>query len=103
MSDLDEEELRATRKPNGVEWEEDKDIQVGDYVRTDDGQIVKLENNEQFFEPSVDIGIGIMPAVNGIWIDKQHRSYIEINNITKHSPNLIDLIEKRRLYKRIFS
>jgi len=28
--DLDDEELRATRKLNGVEWEEDKEIKVGE-------------------------------------------------------------------------
>lgn len=68
-------------------------IEVGEYVRTRDGQIVKLENNEEFYEDSVDVGIGIIPAVDGIWIDKEYLDYIEKEEIVKHSKNIIDLIE----------
>ena len=73
MSDLDDEELRATRKLNGVEWEEDKQIQVGDYVRLKEGQIFKIDENTTNYYNS-------------------NKEYIT-NEITKHSPNLIDLIE----------
>lgn len=69
-------------------------IEVGEYVRTRDGQIVKLENNEEFYEDSVDVGIGIIPAVDGIWIDKEYLDYIEKEKIVKHSKNIIDLIEE---------
>lgn len=69
------------------------EIKVGEWVRSKDGQIIKLENNEEFYEDSVDVGIGIIPSVNGIWTDKECMSYIEKDNIAKHSFNLIDLIE----------
>ena len=75
------------------------EIKVGEWVRSKDGQIIKLENNEEFYEDSVDVGIGIIPSVNGIWTDKECMSYIEKDNIAKHSFNLIDLIEVRRLCK----
>lgn len=38
MSELDEEELKATRRLNGA----DKDIEVGEYVRTNEGIIDKV-------------------------------------------------------------
>lgn len=69
------------------------EIQIGEYVRTKDGEIIKLENNEEFFEDSVDVGIGIMPAVDGIWIDKEYFDYIEKKEVAKHSFHIIDLIE----------
>lgn len=76
-------------------------LEVGEYVRIRDGQIVKLENNEEFYEDSVDVGIGIIPAVDGIWIDKEYLNYIEKEEIVKHSKNIIDLIEPGDLV-RIF-
>lgn len=44
MPDLDDKELRATRKQNGV------DICEGDYVRTDKGYIVKIDEDEEWFK-----------------------------------------------------
>ena len=44
--DLDEDELRATRKMNKADRNE---IEVNDYVRTKDGIIYKIENEEEFY------------------------------------------------------
>lgn len=70
------------------------EIRVGEYIRTKDGRIVKLENNKEFHEDSIDVGIGVIPAVDGIWIDNKHIDYIEKKDIAKHSFNIIDLIEE---------
>ena len=70
------------------------EIEVEEYVRTKRGLIMKLENNEEFYEDSVNVGIGIIPEVDGIWIDREHLQYIEKNDIKKHSKNIIDLIEE---------
>ena len=88
MSDLDDEELRATRKLNGVEWEEDKQIQVGDYVRTKNGYIAKvIEIRDRFiwFDNCVYKNSGIP----NYGINKETQFHI----ITKYNHNLIDLIE----------
>ena len=55
----------------------ENEIKVGEFIRTDDGRIYKLEDlqDEVFLN------------------DKFY------NNIVKHSPNLIDIIEERRLCK----
>lgn len=68
-------------------------MKVGDYVRTKDGWIYKIEDGEEFYEDSVDVGIGIIPDVDGIWVDKEHFSYVDKREIIKSSPNIIDLIE----------
>ena len=68
-------------------------MKVGDYVRTEEGYIYKIEDGEEFFEDSVDVGIGIIPDVDGIWIDKEHFQYVDKRKIIKSSPNIIDLIE----------
>lgn len=70
---------------------EDK-IEIGEYVRTKDGIIYKIENGEEFYEDSVDVGIGIIPDVDGIWIDRECLDYIDKKDIVKHSKQLIDLI-----------
>ena len=72
---------------------EDK-IEVNEYVRTKEGFIYKIENGEEFYEDSVDVGIGIIPDVDGIWIDRECLDYIDKRDIVKHSKQLIDLIEK---------
>ena len=74
-------------------------IEVGEYVRTKDGQIYKIEDGTEFYEDSVNVGIGIIPEVDGIWVDKEHFTYIDKRQIVKHSKNIIDLIEVRRLCK----
>lgn len=68
-------------------------IEVGEYVRTKDGQIYKIEDGTEFYEDSVNVGIGIIPEVDGIWVDKEHFTYIDKRQIVKHSKNIIDLIE----------
>lgn len=81
--DLDEEELRATRKMNKADR---NDIEVGEYVRTNKGNIGQV--------------IGIF---NGHCQAKYHiqfqgkvkvkRQYLSTHTIIKHSKQLIDLIE----------
>ena len=73
---------------------EDK-IEVNEYVRTKEGFIYKIENGEEFYEDSVDVGIGIIPDVDGIWIDRECLDYIDKRDIVKHSKQLIDLREQR--------
>ncbi len=68
-------------------------MKVGDYVRTKDGYIYKIEDGEKFYEDSVDVGIGVIPDVDGIWVDKAHFQYVDKKEIVKTSPNIIDLIE----------
>ena len=69
-------------------------IKVGEYVRTKKGYIYKIEDGEEFYEDSVNVGIGIVPDVEGIWVDKEHFDYVDKREIAKHSPNIIDLIEE---------
>jgi len=64
-------------------------IEVGEYIRTKEGEIGKLTKTTE--EPEVDIGIAIMPEVTAYWLN-QH-TYVEETDITKHSKNIIDLIE----------
>ena len=66
-----------------------EEIEVGEYVRTRDGEIGKL--HKITIEPEVDIGIEIMPEVTAYWLN-QH-TYVEKKDIVKHSKNIIDLIE----------
>ena len=75
----------------------ENEIKVGDFVRTKDGQIYKIEDGAEFYEDSVDVGLGIIPEVEGIWVDKKHFTYVDKRDIVKHSPNLIKILGKRRL------
>ena len=73
MSDLDNDEVQATRKLNGLDDElfKEKEIENGEYVRTKNGEIYKLA-------------------------DKKDYDFIRDKfyfQITKHSKQLIDLIE----------
>lgn len=77
---------------------EDK-IQIEEYVRTKEGFIYRIEDGEEFFEDSVDVGIGIIPDVEGKWVDKEHLNYIDKRDIKKHSKNLMDLIENKDILK----
>ncbi len=72
----------------------ENEIKVNEFVRTKDGQIYKIEDGTEFYEDSVDVGLGIIPEVEGIWVDKEHFTYVDKRDIVKHSPNLIDLIEE---------
>jgi hypothetical protein len=67
------------------------EINVGEYVRDKNGIVGKVYDITN--EPSVDIGIGIMPEVNAVWIDKDKIKYLNKEDITKHSKDIIDLIE----------
>ena len=73
MSDLDNDEIQATRKLNGLDDElfKEKEIEDGEYVRTKSGEIYKLT-------------------------DKKDYDFIRDKfyfQITKHSKQLIELIE----------
>lgn len=87
MSDLDDDELRATRKLYGVEWEEDKQIQVGYYVRTKRGEICKVLGIRKEQKEGKRI-YGHL----AYYLDN-HKGSLTPAFITKHSPNLIDLVE----------
>lgn len=71
----------------------ENEIKVGEYVRTKDGQIYKIEDGTEFYEDSVNAGLGIIPEVEGIWVDKEHFTYVDKRDIVKHSSNIIDLIQ----------
>ena len=82
MSDLTNEELIATRKLHGLDdglFEEDK-IEVEEYVRTNKGYIFKIDEEKKNLQ-----------IAN--FLD------VEYGKITKHSKQLIDLIEVRRFCK----
>lgn len=76
MKDLDDDELKATRRLNGV----NKEIEVGEYVRTRYGEI----------------GIVVKTYPRLYWIKKKNPSLLEYNEIKIKSKELIDLIEVRR-------
>ena len=66
-------------------------LEEGMYVRTKTLGICKLYR--EFFEDSVDVEIGIFPEIDGFFIDEEEINYIEKDDISKASYNLIDLIE----------
>ena len=72
----------------------ENEIKVEDWVRTKDGQIYKIEDGTEFYEDIVNVGVGIIPDVDGIWVDKEHFTYVDKRDIVKHSSNLIDLIQE---------
>lgn len=74
-------------------------IEVGEYVRTKEGFIYRIENGEEFYADAVDVGIGIIPDIEGIWIDKECMNYIDERDLVKHSKELIDLIENKDILK----
>lgn len=81
--DLDEDELRATRLLNGA----DK-IKIEEYIRTKQGYISRVYN--------VDYELGYVHCgFDTIYVneDGQEKTYVKIDNIIKHSNNIIDLIE----------
>ena len=59
------------------------EIEVGENVRTKNGKIDKVKNNNYYMQQYIECEKGL---------------YLR-DNITKHSFNLIDLIEVRRLCK----
>ncbi len=66
-------------------------LEVGMYVRTEHNGICKLYR--EFSEDSVDIGIGILPEINGFFIDEKEVDYIEKEEILKASFDIIDILE----------
>lgn len=86
MSELDDEELIATRRLNGVDDNLFKEnIEIGEYVRNKDGYIDKVKkiiepNKDEYFEETYYICDIVMAS-----------SYK--SEIVKHSKQLIDLIE----------
>lgn len=58
-----------------------KDIKVGEWVRFKSGKIDKVKSDYYYMQQ---------------YIECERGSYLR-DNITKHSPNIIDLIEVRRL------
>ena len=83
--DLDDEELKATRKLNRV----DKEIAVGEYVRLSRNQginkIIEIEDDKYILENEIADEYGNATCV----LEKD--MYEE--EILKHSKNIIDLIE----------
>lgn len=67
------------------------ELKEGMYARTKNFGICKLYKN--FFEDSIDVGIGIFPEIDGFFIEKDESKYVEKSDILKTSFNLIDLIE----------
>ena len=67
------------------------EISVKDYVRDKNGRVGKVFDITN--EPSVDVGIGIIPEVNAVRIDKDKINYLYQEEITKHSKDIIDLVE----------
>jgi hypothetical protein len=93
--DLDEDELKATRKMNKADRNE---IEVGEYVRTEKGLIAKylgfekddndMEYNKHLFDNKI------------YWYYEYYNEYVYDEdwkqfkgNIVKHSKQLIDLVE----------
>lgn len=74
MMDLDDEEYKATRRLNGL----DDKIEVGEYVRTKDVIIDKVDDLYGMIENTVHL---------------ENLKWFDIKNIVKHSKQLIDLIE----------
>lgn len=81
--DLDNEELKYARKANGT----DRDIEVGDYVRTLNKGIFIISHINVYFDDSY---------FNKVLICQNEKvSFTNIDTINdlKHSKNIIDLIE----------
>ena len=80
MMDLDDEEYKATRRLNGL----DDKIEAGEYVRTKDGIIDKVDALYGMIENTVHL---------------ENLKWFDIKNIVKHSKQLIDLIEVKDVIK----
>ena len=95
MADVaDNEELIATRKLHGLDdglFEEDEKIKVGEYVRTDKGEIAKVTSVAK--EALKEI-LGANEYRNVEFCNTEPYVY---GNIVKHSKQLIDLIEVKDL------
>ncbi len=84
--DLDDDELKATREYLGVDSKKEDKIEVGEYVRTKKGDIDKIDR--YIFESN------IYHCENGMCIDTENRIGLHLEDIVKHSKNIIDLIKE---------
>ena len=90
----DDDELRATRKLNGVEWKEDKEIEVGEYCRSESGQIRKVTRIIPCYENGKLLNNSYYIEFDGLGnISTYKNNLAKKMFIKKHSQNLIDLIE----------
>lgn len=82
--DLDEDELKATRKMNKADSDE---TEVNEYVRTDKGKITKIVGIDEFIDSTT------------FYETEDNPGYMDLcnKNIVKHSKQLIDLIEVKDL------
>ena len=64
------------------------DININEYVRTDNGEIHKVEDIED-----LRIHIKTEKIMFRSWVDDYYGAHKEDRFIVKHSPNIIDLIE----------
>lgn len=63
----------------------ENEIKVGEYVRLDDGTVGKYQINKNW--------------INVVETNDKYIGFDIERDIVKHSPNLIDIIEERRLCK----
>ena len=63
----------------------ENEIKVGDWVRLDDGTVGKYQINKNW--------------INVVETNDKYIGFDIEKDIVKHSPNLIDIIEERRLCK----
>lgn len=94
MSDLTDEELIATRRLHGLDddlFKRDKDIEVGEYVRTDLGEIAKVTS---VAKETLGETLGIDGYRDIGFCNTEPFVY---GNIVKHSKQLIDVIESEDL------
>lgn len=85
MSDLTDEEIIATRKLNGVDDDLYRKIDVGEYIKTNKGNIGKIIEIRLGFNKDTQLYQDIYKLDNGLWT--------VLDYIVKHSKQLIDLIE----------
>ena len=99
MGDLDNEELISTRILHGLDddlFKRDKDIEVGEYGRTNKGKIfifAWLENSDgKRYTNKVLLG-------NGKILKNKYYYFYDGEKIVKHSKHLTDLIENKDVLK----
>ena len=66
----------------------ENEIKVGEYTRDKNGLIIKVNEIQDYSED------------DDIWYEEEILKGTWKSMVVKHSPNLIDIIEKRRLCKR---
>lgn len=66
-------------------------MEIGEYVRTKEGLIDKIENYS--------FGCNVWHCENGMCIDECNSIGTHLKDVTKHSKNIIDLIENQDILK----